>query len=163
MTVRAKPIRKREEVARLSINVERAAAGLLQPFFILPEMKTRSFWRMIASTHGKAIDSRVAELLPGTRPGYRYALGEFPPVPLIDRPFRDDRAAHNCIDIDGDRFWHAGYPWQESQAEHLRRIGEVDGREWRRYVAWRDTGFERRYVFTDDRGRGPSGVFHGCY
>jgi len=163
MTLRVSKIKKRSVAASLHINVEMAAAGLLAPFWVEPEMKTRSYWRALGLVHGEKIDAKVAAMLPGTRPGYRYAIGDFPPVPLLEEPPAEHIGRRGIIDIDGHRFWKIGHPWQMSQADHLRAIGEVDGHEWKRYVAWRDTGFEHRYRCENDPHDRPSYIYHGCY
>lgn len=164
MTLRVSRIKKREVSGTLLVNVEMAAAGLLAPFWVTSEMKARGYWRALGLVHGEKIDAKVAVMLPGTRPGYRYAIGDFPPVPLLEEPPHEHIGRRDVLDIDGQRFWKIGEPWQMSQADHLRAIGEVDGSEWKRYLAWRDTGFERRYRFESDRhGDRPGYVYHGCY
>lgn len=163
MTLRASKIRRRAGADTLSLTAEMAAAGLLFGFLPDPGMGERRYWHAIAATHGPGIDAKVAAELPGTRPGYRYALGEFPPVPLLGEPPAAGVRWWQAIDIEGVRFWKLGRRWQMSQAEHLREIGEVDGKEWKRFTAWRDRGFEHGYRCQASRSDRPSFIWHGCY
>lgn len=115
----------------LCIGTEMAAAGMLWGWFRTDEWSSRRFWAAIKHAHGAMIDAKVREAMPGCRPGYRYALGEFPPLPIIKPlpPDHIDQREH--LIVDGVKHWHAGRPWQQCQAVHLRELGEVDGAEWR--------------------------------
>jgi hypothetical protein len=129
-------------------------------------MDTRRFWEGIEHTHGQAIRDKVREATPGCRPGFMYAAGRLPPLPLIEEPPPTHKAAHEFVTIDGERFWYcrpfAGRAWLPCQAEHLRELGEIDGREWRDYVRWRDEGFPARYRLSGGN-RTIIGLHHVCY
>jgi hypothetical protein len=164
MTRRSSTIARRSTVDDvLCIGTEIAAAGMLWGWFKTDEWNTRRFWATVAASHGEKIDAKVREACPGCRPGYRYALGEFPLVPL-DKQLPADHLGHrDCLTVDGVKHWHVGRPWQRCQAEHLRELGEVDGAEWRRFLTWRRAGFPPTYVpeaSPDDR---PMTLVHCCW
>lgn len=164
MTLRRSNIARRTSVDDvLCIGTEIAAAGMLWGWFRTEEWSTRRFWSGIARSHGQKIDAKVREACPGCRPGYRYALGEFPPLPLV-KPLPANHLGHReCLTVDGVKHWHVGEPWQRCQAEHLRELGEVDGAEWVRFTRWRDKGFPPGYVpdaSPDDR---PMTLVHCCW
>ncbi|MFM8496574.1 MAG: hypothetical protein ACKOEM_13790, partial [Planctomycetia bacterium] len=123
----------------------------------------RRFWASIGNAHGSRIDSKVREACPGCRPGYRYALGEFPPVPLVKPLPADHIGQREHLDVDGTRHWFVGSPWQRCQADHLRDLGEIDGAEWQRYRRWRDAGFPARYVPDDCPDDRPMTLTHLCH
>ncbi len=131
-------------------------------------METRGYWQGIALAHGDRITLKVREATPGCRPGFAYAIGTYPPIPLLgDPPPNEHTASQKFIDIDGVRFWYCGYfcdlyRWQPSQADYLRSIGEVDGAEWRRYLAWKRAGYSRQYVL-DGAQHMTVGLMHLCY
>ena len=156
-------IRRRESVDTLCIGTEMAAAGMLWGWFKTEEWGTRRFWAAIAQAHGPSINEKVAAAMPGCRPGYRYALGEFPPLPLVKElpPNHIDQREH--LVVDGVKHWHCGHPFQKCQAEHLREIGEVDGSEWRRFVRWRDKGFPPTYVPNESPDDRPRTLVHCCW
>jgi hypothetical protein len=172
MTKRRTAIPKRIAHGPLGVSVERAAAGYLFGFWREQGMGTRAYWQAIANTHGDQITAKVREACPGTRPGFLYAIGTYPPVPLLgDPPPPEHKASREFIDIDDGhgevtRFWYCGkdsfYVWQECQACHLRDLGEVDGAEWKRFLAWRRKGFEPRYVLDGAQHRKCS-LHHLCY
>lgn len=172
MTKRRTPIPKRMTHGPLGVSVERAAAGYLFGFWREPGMNTRRYWQMIAHTHGDRIAAKVREACPGTRPGFEYAIGKYPPVPLLgDPPPKESKTFDEHIDIDDGegtviRFWYCGdgllEPWQKCQAEHLHEIGEVDGAEWKRFLQWRRKNFEPRYVL-DGAQHMKSSLHHLCY
>jgi hypothetical protein len=148
----------------IPLYVEIAAAGMLWSWsgFRTGEWATRRFWAAIASAHGERIDAKVREAMPGCRPGYRFALGEFPPLPLVKPLPPDHIGQREHLDVDGVRHWHVGEPWQRCQAEHLREVGEVDGKEWRRFTRWRDAGLPLRYVTDESPDQTPTIVAHCC-
>ena len=168
MTRRRNTIAKRCTHEAMSVNVELAAAGYLHGFWRDPGMETRRYWHGIALTHGERIRAKVREATPGCRPGFDYAIGTYPPLPLIgDPPPPERQASRYFIDIDGIRFWYCGrsydgHHWQPSQADYLRSIGEVDGAEWKRYLAWERTGYEARYVL-DGAAHRATNLAHLCY
>ena len=168
MTKRRSTIAKRCSTERLYVNVEMAAAGYLHGFWNDEGMNTRRYWHAIAITHGDRIREKVREATPGCRPGFEYAIGKYPPLPLLgDPPPAEHMHARHFLDIDGVRFWYCGAfsrdcQWQPSQAEYLRSIGELDGAEWRRYLAWKRTGYESRYVLEGAPHRA-TGLQHMCY
>ena len=164
MTRRSAAIQRRTagDVA-LCIGTEMAAAGMLWGWFRTEEWSTRRFWAAIAHTHGERIDAKVRKAMPGCRPGFRYALGEFPPLPLVKElpPTHIDRREH--LIVDGVKHWHCGYPFQKCQAEHLRELGVVDGAEWRRFVRWRDAGLPPTYVPDESVDDRPMTLMHCCW
>jgi hypothetical protein len=166
MTRRIASIQRRTTAGHtLELYVEIAAAGMLWTWsgFRSPEWNTRRFWAAIASAHGERIDAKVREAMPGCRPGYRYALGEFPPLPFV-KPLPPNHLAHrDHLDVDGVRHWFAGEPWQRCQAEHLRELGEIDGAEWQRFTRWRDAGFTPRYVPDESPDDRPMTPVHLCW
>jgi len=89
-------------------------------------------------------------------------LGELPVIPLVRVPDEGHMDARRRLDVDGVRFWYCG-PWwghQLCQGEHLRAVGEVDGREWVRFRAWRRRGFPVEY---ESMAGGAVGwLHHGC-
>jgi hypothetical protein len=162
MTHRRSPIRKRADDGPLCVNVEMAAAGYFNGFWREPGMELRSYWESVALIHGDRIKAKMQTAMPGCRPAFDYAMGLYPPIPLIgDPPPEHYLTARQFIDIDGVRFWYCGSRWQPSQADHLRGIGEIDGREWQRYIAWKRTGFEARYEL-EDAPPGPVNTAHMC-
>jgi len=166
MTLRLARIQRRaSEGDALGIDTEVAAAGMLWTWsgFRTPEWSTRRFWAGIARTHGDRINAKVSAACPGCRAGYRYALGEFPPVPLVEELPANHLGHREQTEIDGVRHWFIGPPWQRCQAEHLRDLGECDGAEWRRYVAWRDAGFPPRYVPDESPDDRPMALVHLCH
>jgi hypothetical protein len=164
MTLRVSPIRRRVKTGQLDFMTEVAAAGMLTCFCRLPGEESANYWRGIKQTHGAKITAKVRKAMPGCRPGFDYALGVYPPLPLIE-PIPDEHLANrDHIDIEGVRHWYCGGPWQMSQAEHLRAIGELDGAEWKRHLEWKRSGFESRYHTDDDPlGKPCSIVRHCCW
>jgi hypothetical protein len=168
MTKKRTLIAKRSAAERLHVNVEIAAAGYLHGFWRDRGMETRSYWESLAYTHGDHIRAKVHEATPGCRPGFEYATGKYPPIPLIgDPPPSTHKSSDDYIDIDGVRFWYCGrfadlHTWQPSQADFLRSLGEIDGAEWRRYLAWKRTRYEPRYVL-DGADHRATTLAHMCY
>lgn len=168
MTKRRTPIPKRCSQGPLPVNVEMAAAGYLCGFWHEKAMSTREYWQGIAATHGDRILEKLHNATPGCRAGFQYAIGIYPPLPLIaDPPPENYDAAGHYIDIDGVRFWYCGAyssltNWVVSQADYLHSIGEVDGAEWRRYLAWKRSGYERRYVL-DGASHMTTRLAHMCH
>lgn len=166
MSRRVALIHRRAGSGPLPVCHEVPAAGYLRPWWRLPEMTTRRFWEGIAHTHGAVILEKTREATPGCRPGFMYATGRLPPLPLIEQPPPEHTAAGQHIDIDGERFWYCrplpGREWLPSQAEHLRDAGEVDGREWRDYTRWRDEGYPARYRISGGN-RTVVGLHHLCH
>jgi hypothetical protein len=162
MTLRTSTIRRRTAAGRLEFMTEVAAAGMLTCFFRMEGEESRNYWRGIKQAHGALITGKVRETMPGCRPGFDYALGIYPPLPLIEPIPETHIAQRDHIDIEGVRHWYCGEPWQMSQAEHLRRIGEVDGAEWRRYLAWKRSGFESTYYTEDDAVGKPCRIIRHC-
>jgi hypothetical protein len=167
MTRRRSVIKRRGDAGPLGVNVEVAVAGYLFAWWPEPGMESRSYWQSIAHTHGTAILEKTREATPGCRPGFQYAIGLYPPIPLIDDPPpKENKASDYFIDIEGVRFWYCWRTywnnWLECQAVHLKRLGEVDGAEWRRYLAWKRTGFEPRYRL-DSGNRTVIALHHLCY
>lgn len=163
MTRRRAVIQKRSDAGTLCVIDEIAAAGMLHSWIATPEMQSRRWWHGCSATYGQRIEAKVREHLPGTRPGFAYAIGRLPPVPLIEEPPEWHLDSRAFIDIDGDRFWYAGARFQQCQAEHLAAIGELDGQELRRYRAWRDRGFPVAYPLEGDAGRPCGWIHHGCH
>lgn len=147
----------------LCIGTEMAAAGHLWGWFRSEEWSTRRFWAAVAHTHGERIDAKVRDAMPGCRPGYRFALGEFPPLPLVKELPPNHLSQREHLVVDGVKHWHVGQPWQKCQAEHLRELGVVDGAEWRRFIRWRDSGFEKRYVPDESPDDRPMTLEHLCW
>ena len=161
----ARRIRKATTSDTLDQFTEMAAAGML--FGLLPpvpEWHTRRFWANVGRRYGERINAKVAESMPGCRAGWRYAVGEFPPVPLIKQLPVNHLANREQITVDGVQHWYVGGPWQTCQAEHLSQLGELDGSEWQRYIAWRDAGFPARYVLDDHVTGTPAAcIAHLCW
>jgi hypothetical protein len=166
MTRRAALIHRRASSGPLSVWTEIPAAQYLRPWLRFPEMSTQRFWESIAYTHGAEIIGKVREAAPGTRPGFMYAAGRLPPLPFIEEPPAGHPAASQYVAIDGVRLhWSApcgDRPWLRCQAEHLRDVGEVDGREWIDYTRWRDEGFPARYRISGGN-RTVVGLHHLCH
>lgn len=164
MTRRRSTITRRASQAdTLCIGTEIAAAGMLYGWFRTEAWGTRKFWASVAHQFGERITAKVREAMPGCRPGYRYALGEFPPLPLV-KPLPPTHLGHReHLIVDGVKHWHVGQPWQRCQAEHLRELGEVDGREWRAFTRWRDKGFPPGYVPEESPDDRPMTLQHLCW
>ena len=163
MTKRRTMIPKHSASATLDVNIEMAASGYFDYFFFEEGMGTRRYWQGIAAMHGQRILEKMLTAAPGCRPGFQYAIGVYPPIPLLaDPPPENYMSAREYLDIDGVRFWHCGLRWQPCQAEYLRDLGVVDGAEWKRYLAWRRTGFEPRYVL-DEAPHSPYTPRHLCH
>jgi hypothetical protein len=162
----ARRIRKQSTATEtLDICTEMAAAGMLFGLLpALPEWHTSRFWAGIGRRYGERINSKLAEAMPGCRAGWRYAVGEFPPVPLI-KPLPANHLGHReQIVIDGTTHWYVGQPWQKCQAQHLKDLGEIDGREWQAYLAWRRAGYRSGYVLDEDMTGQPIGcIAHLCW
>jgi hypothetical protein len=96
-------------------------------------------WQREWARWGDVILPKVIEHRPGTRPFAMYATGMIParelrmPLPLssgywaIDVRHRDHTERH-YIDVPE--------PWVEAEVKHLRRLGIVDDREYRRHLQW---------------------------
>lgn len=166
MTRRAAVIPRRAASGPLSVFHESPAAGYLRPWLPVPGMNTRRFWQSIEHTHGVEIRDKVRQATPGCRPGFMYGAGRLPPLPLIEEPPPAHKAAGEYIDIDGVRYWYCRPYWHHAsvpcQAEHLRELGEIDGREWRDYTRWRDDDFPARYRLSGGN-RNVIGLHHMCY
>jgi hypothetical protein len=163
MTKRRSIIRKHSCDTTLDVNVEMDAAGYFGGFIHEEGSNTRRYWQGIAAMHGQRILEKMLTAAPGCRPGFQYAIGVYPPIPLLaDPPPENYMSAREYLDIDGVRFWHCGLRWQPCQAEYLRDLGVVDGAEWKRYLAWRRTGFEPRYVLDEAPWR-PYTPAHLCH
>lgn len=150
----------------LPLYVEIAAAGVLWSWsgFRSPEWSEPRYWAGIKQTHGGRITDKVREAMPGCRPGFDYALGVYPPVPLVEAIPAGHMAEREHLDVAGVRHWFVGEPWQRCQAEHLRDAGVLDGREWIDYTRWRDAGFPARYVPDECDSRLPIGcIAHLCW
>jgi hypothetical protein len=157
-------IRRNTAADRLDLNDELAVVGLCCGFWRVPEHCTRAWWGAVKWKHGERIELKMAVAMPGCRPGWRYALGELPPPPIVEPIPQDHLDNREFIDIEGTIVWHPYGTWARCQAEHLRELGECDGAEWQRYLAWKRTGYEARYVFDDDPQGSPCNcVRHGCY
>lgn len=164
MTRRIASIRRRTQADEcLDIGTEMAAAGMLWGWFKSVEWETRRFWAAIASAHGERLDAKVREAMPGCRPGFRYALGEFPPVPFVKELPETHLGQREHLDVDGVRHWYVGPPYQECQATYLRELGVVDGAEWRRFLRWRDAGLPPRYVPDESPDDRPMTLAHLCW
>jgi hypothetical protein len=163
MTRRRAVLHKRTDAATLCVNEEVTAAGMLYGWIVAGEMHSRRWWQGFAAIYGDRVEAKVREHLPGTRPGFAYAIGRLPPVPLIEEPPEWHLDSRCFIDIDGDRFWYAGPRFQRCQAEHLKSIGELDGAELKRYRAWRDHGFPVAYPLEGHAGSPCGWIHHGCY
>lgn len=163
--------RRRASIARriaagesLDIFTEVAAAGMLWSWVKDVAWEVGRFWLAVKHAYGERIDSKLLEACPGCRPGYRYALGEFPPVPLVKPLPPEHINQREHLIVDGVKHWHVGQPWQQCQAEHLRAIGELDGSEWKRYVRWREEGYPPRYVLEQSPdGRPMVALAHCCW
>lgn len=167
MTRRGAAIKRRADSGPLSVFFEVPAAGYLRPWLFLSAMETRRFWEGIAHTHGAAIADKVRQAMPGCRAGVLYLSGRLPPLPLLEEPPEWHVAARQFVDVDGERLWWCGPSpdgrvWLPCQAEHLRGIGEVDGREWREYVRWRDEGYPARYQLSGGN-RTTIALHHLCF
>jgi hypothetical protein len=166
MTRRAAVIARRAGSGPLPVSHEVPAAGYVRPWWRVVGMNTRRFWESIEHTHGPAIRDKVREATPGCRPGFMYGAGRLPPLPLIEEPPPTHAASTEYIDIDGVRYWYCrsygDHEWLPCQAEHLRAAGEIDGREWRDYLRWRDEGFPARYRLAGGN-RTIIGLHHLCY
>lgn len=165
MTLRRVTIRRRAVAATLTANEELAAAGYLRGFWHEPGATTRSYWESLAYVHGERLRRKVRAAAPGTRPGFDYATGRYPALPLIGEPPPAESIwAREHLDIDGERYWFAfgveGRRYVRSQAEHLRELGELDGQEWQEYLAWRRAGYPARYTLDEFPTGTPVGLWH---
>jgi hypothetical protein len=164
VTRRISTIRRRTQADQaMEIGTEMAAAGMLWGWFGTDEWTTRRFWAAVANAHGERIDAKVREAMPGCRPGYRYALGEFPPVPFVKELPATHLDQREHLDVDGVRHWYCGYPFQKCQATHLRDLGVLDGAEWRAFLRWRDAGLPPRYVPDESIDDRPMTLMHLCW
>jgi len=109
------------------------------------------------------IRDKVRETRPGCRAGMDYAIGLYPPIPLLEPVPESHVASRDFLDVDGVRHWHCDGPWQMCQAEHLRAIGEVDGAEWQRYLAWKRRGFPAAYTVQGFPGKPMTYLPHLCH
>lgn len=165
VTLRRRVLSRRAGLAEsLEVNVELAAAALLEPFWWEVPWNERRWWQGWALMFGERVEAKVRRACPGCRPGWWYAVGRVPPVPLcVPEPDPTAFVTRRAVTIGGVRHWRLGQGWQVCQAEHLRVIGEVDGAEWTRYRAWRRAGFPCDYRL-DEFPHEPVGYFvHGCY
>lgn len=167
MTRRSSRIKRRAGGATLRVWHEVPAAGYVRPWLPLPEMKSRRFWEGLAYVHGPAIIDKVRAATPGCRAGFLYLAGRLPPLPLLEEPPAGHVAARQFVEVDGERVWWCDLsgdsrPWLPCQAEYLRGAGEVDGREWRDYLRWRDEGYPARYRLSGGN-RTVIGLHHVCY
>jgi len=162
--MRRRIIARRGIEAVLPLNDEITAAGMLHCFWTEERHRSRSWWASVKHVHGQRIADKVRATMPGCRPGFEYAVGTYPPLPLVE-PIPDDHMARrDQIVIEGMQHWFCGGPWQRCQAEHLRDLGEVDGAEWDRFVRWRDAGFPAEYrADHDPTGRPVDIVLHCCW
>jgi len=168
LTLRRVTIRRRAISPTLTVNEELAAAGYCRAFWHEPGSSTRSYWESLAYVHGERLRGKVRAAAPGTRPGFDYATGRYPPLPLLAGPPPDDSAwAREHLDVDGLRLWQChgldGVRFVRSQPEHLRELGEIDGREWRDYLAWRRAGYPARYVLDEHPTGSPVGLWDMTY
>jgi hypothetical protein len=165
VTVRRRVLARRATAAeKLGVNVELWAASLLAGFWVVEGMRTRRWWRQFAEIHGERIEAKVRQRVPGTRPGWWYACGRLPPVPLVGaEPEASTGWGRHCLEIEGVKHWRLGEGWQLCQAKHLQALGELDGEELRRYRAWRRAGFPQEYRTDRFPDRPGQYFFHGCY
>jgi hypothetical protein len=165
VTLRRRVLRRNTGVGEaLGINVELWSASYLSGFWREPGMATRRWWQRLAAVHGERIEAKVRRWCPGTRPGWWYAVGRLPPVPLLEgEPGSETGWWRRHLDIEGVRYWRLGEGWQVSQAEHLRTLGELDGEELRRYRSWRRRGYPQEYCTDKFPERPGVWFFHGCY
>ena len=160
--MRRRVIAKRDVAAVLGLNDEITAAGMLHCFWTEEQHRSRSWWAGVKHVHGNRIAGKVRESMPGCRPGYCYALGEFPPLPLVEPIPAQHLASREQLTVEGVQHWYCGGPWQRCQAEHLRELGEVDGAEWQRFMRWRDAGFPSTYFADDDWTGTPVDIVRHC-
>lgn len=168
MTLRRTPIRRRAISSTLSANEELAAAGYVRGFWHELGSSTRGYWEGLAHVHGERIRQKVRAAAPGTRPGLDYATGRYPPIPLLAGPPPAESIwAREYLDVDGLRLWYChgldGLRFVQSQPEHLRGIGELDGQEWQRYLAWKRSGYAPRYVLDEHPTGSPVGLWDMTY
>lgn len=164
MTRRRSTIARRSSATeKLCIGIEMAAAGMFWGWFRTDAWQTKKFWAGVGHAYGEKINAKVRDAMPGCRPGYRWALGEWPPLPLVKELPENHIAQREHLVIDGVKHWYCGQPWQKCQATYLRELGVVDGAEWRRFTRWRDKGFSPMYV-PEARGDGsPMTLTHLCW
>jgi len=160
--MRRRIIARRGVEAVLPLNEEIIAAGMLRGFWHEEQHGSRSWWASVKHVHGARITAKVRAAMPGCRPGFEYAVGTYPPLPLVDAIPDDHLARRSHVEIDGVMHWYCGGPWQRCQADHLRELGEVDGGEWSRFVRWRDAGFPADYRCDDDPTGAPMDVLLHC-
>ena len=104
MTRRRCTIPRREIGTTLSCVDEVAAAGMLRWLWIKPEHRTRSWWAAVKRVHGERITAKVREAMPGCRPGFDYALGIYPALPLVQAvPGEALRLTGLPLSFDGER------------------------------------------------------------
>jgi len=101
--------------------------------------RTRDEWQREWDRWGDIVLPKAIEHRPGTRPFALYAAGIIPPrqlrMPLppssgywsIDVRHPDETVTH-YIDVPE--------PWVEAEVKHLRGLGIVDDREYRRHLQW---------------------------
>jgi hypothetical protein len=149
----------------LEVNVELAAASMLSPMWWDVAWNDRRWWEGWSLVFGARVEAKVRRVMPGCRPGWWYAVGRVPPVPLLGpEPPAETMLARDAVTIGGVRHWRLGEGWQVCQAEHLRAIGEVDGAEWTRYRAWKRAGFPCDEYRLDEFPDRPGGyMVHLCY
>lgn len=165
MTLRRRVLSRRAGLDQpLEVNLELAAAAMLSPFWWEAEWNERRWWQGWALMFGERVEAKVRQACPGCRPGWWYAAGRVPPVPMLgEEPGPETLLARDCVTVGGVRHWRLGREWQVCQAEHLRQIGEVDGAEWTRYRAWKRAGFPCDYRL-DEWPHESAGYFvHLCY
>ena len=160
--MRRRIIPRRGVDAVLDLNDELAAAGMLASFWPLDERRSRGWWASVKHVHGARIAAKVRETMPGCRAGFDYALGLYPPLPLVQPIPVDHMAQRQHVVVEGVQHWYCGGPWQRCQAEHLRELGEVDGNEWQRFMVWRDAGFPSTYFADDDSTGTPVDIVRHC-
>lgn len=165
MTVRRRTLsRKATTEERLPVNVELWASAMVAGFWWVEAMGRRRWWQDFASVHGARLEAKVRQACPGTRPGWWYASGRLPPVPMLEcEPEPSSSWYRKHVVIDGVKHWRLGRGWQVCQAEHLRTLGELDGLELRRYQVWRRRGFPREYRVDKFPDYAAGWFVHGCY
>jgi hypothetical protein len=114
--MRRRVIAKRDVAAVLGLNDEITAAGMLHCFWTEEQHRSRSWWAGVKHVHGNRIAGKVRESMPGCRPGYCYALGEFPPLPLVQPIPAQHLASREQLTVEGVQHWYCGGPWQRCQA-----------------------------------------------
>jgi len=121
----------------LDANAEMVAVAW-RGFWVEEDAARLTWWAGIQTVHGDRLRDKWVAAAPGTRPAFDWVT-RLPKRELIATPDTLD-SERAYLDVAGERYWFAGEPWQRSQADVLRDLGEVDAAEYRRHREWIKAG-----------------------